>query len=105
MKKELNEALLSAKEMAALYTRIKKLEAALREIAKGEGAFSRDPLEHASNTIDSMKGIAKTALDEGGERERFVEEVEAADREYEEKGGKPLDEFRKELEEGEVSGE
>ena len=42
---------------------------ALREIAKGEGAFSRDPLIHAGNTIDSMKSIAKTAIEaaEGGE--------------------------------------
>lgn len=35
---------------------------ALREIAKGEGAFSRDPLEHAGNCIDSMKEIARAAL-------------------------------------------
>lgn len=39
---------------------------ALREIAKGEGAFSLDPLVHASNTIDSMKEIAQTALADHG---------------------------------------
>jgi hypothetical protein len=32
---------------------------ALKEIAKGEGDFDRDPLEHAKNTIDSMRQIAK----------------------------------------------
>lgn len=32
--------------------------AALREIAKGEGEFNLDPLEHAKNTIDNMQRIA-----------------------------------------------
>ena len=35
---------------------------ALAEIAKGEGAFSRDPLTHAGNTIDNMKRLATAAL-------------------------------------------
>ena len=35
---------------------------ALQEIAKGEGAFSRDPLEHCYNTVDSMKSIARAAI-------------------------------------------
>lgn len=35
---------------------------ALREIAKGAGPYSRDPLTHASNTIDAMRAIAKDAL-------------------------------------------
>ena len=35
---------------------------ALREIAKGEGRFSRDPLTHASNTIEDMKAIAEAAI-------------------------------------------
>lgn len=38
------------------------LVAALLEIAKGEGAFNRDPIKHAENTIDSMKAIARRAL-------------------------------------------
>lgn len=38
------------------------LVAALREIAKGEGAFNRDPLTHAENTIENMKSIARAAL-------------------------------------------
>jgi hypothetical protein len=39
-----------------------RLRAALTEISKGEGAFSRDRLTHATNTIDSMKQIALGAL-------------------------------------------
>ena len=42
--------------------RCSKLEAALREIAKGEGAFSRDQLTHATNCVESMKDIASCAL-------------------------------------------
>ena len=41
---------------------IERLRAALTEVSKGEGAFSRDPLTHASNTVDSMKQIALDAL-------------------------------------------
>jgi hypothetical protein len=39
-----------------------ELVKALEEIAKGQGAFSRDPLTHASNTIDDMKTLAREAL-------------------------------------------
>lgn len=35
---------------------------ALEEIAKREGAFSRDPLTHCQNTVDSMEAIATAAL-------------------------------------------
>ncbi len=35
---------------------------ALKEIAKGKGEFSYDPLEYAENTIDYMKSFAKAAL-------------------------------------------
>ena len=41
-----------------------RVREALHQIAKGEGAFSRDPLEHAGNCIDSMKSIARTALEQ-----------------------------------------
>ena len=34
----------------------------LREIAKGEGEFSRDPLVHAENCIESMKALARAAI-------------------------------------------
>lgn len=35
---------------------------ALKEIAKGEGAYSRDPLIHAGNVITNMKVIANEAI-------------------------------------------
>lgn len=35
---------------------------ALEEIAKGEGAFNRDPLTHAENAIENMKAIALRAI-------------------------------------------
>ena len=36
--------------------------AALEEIAKGEGAYSRDQLTHANNTIENMLSIAEKAI-------------------------------------------
>jgi hypothetical protein len=45
-----------------LHDRLENALAALREIARGEGRFSRDPLEHASNTIEDMKRLATDAL-------------------------------------------
>lgn len=38
------------------------LREALEDIAKGEGAYSRDPFEHACNTIDAMKERARAVL-------------------------------------------
>jgi len=35
----------------------------LKEIAKGEGAYSRDVLKHAENTIENMKSLANQALE------------------------------------------
>ena len=35
---------------------------ALKEMAKGEGAYSRDPLTHAGNVITNMKVIANEAI-------------------------------------------
>jgi hypothetical protein len=35
---------------------------ALKEIAKGEGRYSRDPFEHACNTIEDMKALAIAAI-------------------------------------------
>ena len=35
---------------------------ALQAIARAEGRYSRDPLTHASNTIDDMVALANTAL-------------------------------------------
>ena len=39
-----------------------KLLEVLKEISKGEGAYSIDPLEHAGNTITNMKSIADKAI-------------------------------------------
>lgn len=47
-----------AKEVGWLRT----LKPALEQICKGEGEFSRDPLEHATNTIENMKAIAAATL-------------------------------------------
>ena len=53
----------SLKERCMRYeTRISGLENALTEIAKGEGRYSMDPLEHAGNTIEDMMGLANDAL-------------------------------------------
>lgn len=38
------------------------LRDALREISKGQGPYSRDPLTHAGNCIEDMRGIALAAL-------------------------------------------
>ena len=43
------------------------MRTALEEILEGKGAFSRDPLTHASNTIDDMKEIARKALAADGD--------------------------------------
>lgn len=39
-----------------------RLLAVLKEIERGEGAYSRDPLTHAENCIESMKAIARAVL-------------------------------------------
>lgn len=49
-------------ENARLKSSRDRLLEALKEISKREGAFSRDPLTHAENTIDSMAGIAEAAI-------------------------------------------
>jgi hypothetical protein len=38
------------------------LQEALSEIEKGEGRYSRDPLTHASNTIEDIRALATAAL-------------------------------------------
>jgi len=52
-------------DLAAALKRAEALQEALVEISWGEGAFSRDPLTHAGNTIENMKSIARTALSGG----------------------------------------
>jgi hypothetical protein len=49
-------------ERDPLRARVAVLEKALTEIQKGEGEFNRDPLMHAGACIDSMKAIARAAL-------------------------------------------
>lgn len=39
-----------------------RMEDALCEIQKGVGRFDRDPMKHAENTIDNMRGLAIDAL-------------------------------------------
>ena len=70
--KDLEETILSMDEEATeLANKIIELEAenkrlrdALEKIAKGEGAFSRDRLEHATNVIENAIDLAKQALKE-----------------------------------------
>lgn len=40
----------------------RKVVEAAREAAEGRGRFSRDPLTHADNCIEDMKGVLNAAL-------------------------------------------
>lgn len=62
----------SDKRISGLESQLCRAREALEEIAKGEGAFSLDPLTHASNTIDSMKEIAKQALSSPGPCRHYI---------------------------------
>ena len=59
-------ALLPQGELAALRAENERLRAALRSITECNGAFSRDQLTHAENTIEAMQ---KTAIDALGEED------------------------------------
>jgi len=50
------------KELAALYAAAPAMLEALKEISRGAGPFSRDPLTHADNCIDAMKALALEAI-------------------------------------------
>jgi len=51
-----------ADEADRLRARVARLEAALRQIQKGEGRFSRDQYEFACNVIEEAKETARAAL-------------------------------------------
>ena len=51
-----------AEEAVTLRARVARLEAALRQIQKGEGRFSRDQYEFACNVIEEAKETARAAL-------------------------------------------
>lgn len=40
-----------------------KVKPILEEITKGEGAYSMNKLVHCGNTVESMKALAKKALE------------------------------------------
>ena len=56
-----------ARQIAREHNSHNALVAALKEIAKGEGPYNRDPLHHAANTIDAMTKLADDALAAAGE--------------------------------------
>ncbi len=60
--KQLTETTQLIAKMKAALKVLPKMKEALQEIAKGEGAFSRDPLQHAENVIEEAKKTAKAAL-------------------------------------------
>ncbi|OFW58457.1 MAG: hypothetical protein A2133_00825 [Actinobacteria bacterium RBG_16_64_13] len=57
-----SEALAVSYANARLVAAAPEMLAALHEIAKGEGRFSRDHMEHACNTIEDMKALAVAAI-------------------------------------------
>ena len=58
------DIMLSVGRTQRILNTIAELQDALKEISLGKGAFSRDPQQHANNTIENMKSIALQALKE-----------------------------------------
>jgi hypothetical protein len=56
-----------ARQVVAEHNSHAALVAALKEIAKGEGRYSKDRYTHACNCIEDMKAKADEALKEAGE--------------------------------------
>jgi hypothetical protein len=54
-------------ELRAVSAENKRLREALGEITEGKGRFSTDQFEHARNTIEDMKELARAALRGGTE--------------------------------------
>ena len=50
------------RELAVLFASAPAMLEALKEISRGAGPFSRDPLTHADNCIDAMKSLARDAI-------------------------------------------
>jgi hypothetical protein len=48
--------------LCPLHAQAEQMRAALEQIAKGEGAFNRDPLKHAANVIEEAKELARALL-------------------------------------------
>lgn len=46
-----------------LHAAAPQLLEALEKIARGEGRYNRDPLEHCSNAVEDMKAIAVAAIE------------------------------------------
>jgi len=57
-----DEEITAARANAKLHKAAPDMLRALEEIAKGEGAFNRDPLKHAENCINSIIAISKAAI-------------------------------------------
>ena len=49
-------------DRARLIALAPEMAEALAQVAKGEGAFNRDPLKHAENVIEEHKAIARALL-------------------------------------------
>ena len=58
-------------------TELFRLRAALAEIQEGKGRFSMDHHEHACNTIEDMKELARIALSRPPEQEPSLEQIAA----------------------------
>jgi hypothetical protein len=53
-----------AEQLTTTQSQLAKAITALEEISEGKGEYNRDPLVHATNTIESMKALASTTLAE-----------------------------------------
>ena len=59
-----NHAALAKGKVSMVQAENERLRAALTEIAKAEGAYSRDHLTHCENTVDAMQALALAALEQ-----------------------------------------
>ena len=59
-----NHATQAQGQVRVLQAENERLRAALTEIAKAKGAYSRDHLTHCENTVDAMQALALAALEQ-----------------------------------------